>query len=82
MKIEEKIAEGVMKGVARVFKKDVSEVTRDTRFVEDLHAKSVNIVALIALLENEFGIEIPYMQARRRKTIGEATDFIVSLYAR
>lgn len=82
MKIEEKIAEGVMKGIARIFEKDVSEVTRDTRFVEDLHAKSVNIVALIALLENEFGIEIPYMQARRRKTIGEAIDFIISLRKR
>ena len=82
MKIEERIAEGVIKEVARIFKKDVNELTMDTRFVEDLHAKSVNIVALIALLENEFGIEIPYMQARRRKTIGEAIDLIVDLRQR
>jgi len=82
VKIEERIAEGVMKEVARIFNKDVSELTRDTRFIEDLHAKSVNIVALIALLENEFGIGIPYMQARRRKTIGEAIDFIVDLRKR
>jgi len=60
----------------------VSELTRDTRFAEDLHAKSVNIVELIALLENEFGVEIPFMEARRRKTIGEAIDFVVSLRKR
>jgi acyl carrier protein len=79
MKIEERIAEGVKREVARIFKKDGGEITRDMRFVEDLHAKSVNIVALIALWENEFGIEIPFMQARRKKTVGEAIDFIIEL---
>ena len=82
MTLEERIAERVMKEVARIFKKDVSKLTRDTRFVEDLHIKSVNLVELIALLENEFGVEIPFMQARRRKTIGEAIDFVVSLRMR
>jgi acyl carrier protein len=80
--LEERIAERVMKEVARIFKKDVSELTRDTRFVEDLHIKSVNLVELVALLENEFGVGIPFMQARRKKTIGEAIDFVVSLRKR
>ena len=79
MKIEDRIAEGVMKAVARIFRKDVSELTLNTRFVEDLHAKSVNIVELIAVLQNEFQIEIPMMKARRQKTIGESINFIVSL---
>jgi acyl carrier protein len=68
-----------MEGISIIFKKNMSELTRETRFLEDLHAKSVNIVALVALLEDKFGVEIPYMQARRRKTIGESIDFIVSL---
>ncbi len=79
MKIEDRIAEGVMKAVARIFRKDVSELTLNTRFVEDLHAKSVNIVELIAVLQNEFQIEIPMMKARRQKTIGESINFIISL---
>lgn len=79
MKIEDRIAEGVMKAVARIFRKDVSELTLNTRFVEDLRAKSVNIVELIAVLQNEFQIEIPMMKARRQKTIGESINFIVSL---
>ena len=68
-----------MKAVARIFRKDVSELTQNTRFVEDLHAKSVNIVELIAVLQNEFQIEIPMMKARRQKTIGESINFIISL---
>lgn len=80
--LEERVAEGVMKAVARIFKKDVSELTRDTRFFEDLHAKSVNIVELLAVLGDEFEVEIPFMEARKRKTIGEAIDFVVSLRRR
>jgi len=79
LKIEDRIAEGVMKAVARIFRKDVSELTLNTRFVEDLRAKSVNIVELIAVLQNEFQIEIPMMKARRQKTIGDSINFIVSL---
>jgi acyl carrier protein len=77
--LEERIAMRVMNEVARIFKKDVHELTRNTRFVEDLDAKSLNIVELIAVLENEFETEIPYAQARRRKTVGEAIDLVISL---
>ena len=82
MTLEERIAVGVMKAIARIFKKDVNELTRDTRFVEDLHAKSVNIVELLAVLQDEFQIEIPFMEARKRQTIGEAIDFVVYLRKR
>jgi acyl carrier protein len=82
MTIEERIADRVMTEVARVFKKNVNELNRNTRFIEDLHAKSVDIVELIAVLENEFGVEIPYPETRRRKTIGEAIELVVSLRTR
>ena len=82
MTLEERIASRVMKEVARIFKKDMSEITRDTRFVEDLQVKSLNVVELIALLENEFDVMIPYAEARRRKTVGEAIDLVVSLRRR
>ena len=82
MAIEERIAERVMKETARIFKKQESELTKDTRFAEDLKAKSVDIVELIAILENEFGIEIPFMEAKRRRTIGEAIDLVVTLRTR
>ena len=77
--IEEKCTNVVLKAVARIFKKDVSELSMDTHFVEDLRAKSVNIVELIAVLENELDIMIPFADTRRRKTIGEAIDLVISL---
>lgn len=79
MSIEETIARRMVEEVARIFKKDVSEITRETRFIEDLHAKSINIVQLVAVLENEFGVAIPFMETRRRKTVGDAIDFVIAL---
>jgi acyl carrier protein len=80
--IEERVEEKVLTELARIFKKDVSELNRDTRFAEDLQVKSLNIVEFIAILENEFGVMIPFGEAKRRKTIGEAIDLVVSLRKR
>ena len=80
--LEERIAERVTKEVARIFKKDVSAITRDTRFVEDLHAKSLNIVELVAVLENEFQVMLPFAETRRKKTVGEAIDLVIAIRRR
>ena len=69
----------VFQTVARVFRKDVSMLSRDTRFIEDLKAKSVNIVEIIAELQNGLEIEISMAKLRRKQTIGEVIDFVVSL---
>ncbi len=79
---EEKIADTVVSEVARIFKRDPAELSRDTRFAEDLGAKSMNVAQLIAVLEDDFGIAIPFMEARRRKTVGEAIDFVTELCRR
>jgi acyl carrier protein len=71
--------ERIKEAVARVFHKEVTEISRDTYFVKDLFAKSVNIIELTAILEYEFDIEIPGIQARRARTVGEAIDLVVSL---
>jgi acyl carrier protein len=69
----------VVEAVARVFHKDVNQLSRDTRFVNDLLAKSINIIELIAVLEYEFDIEIPAGGARKNQMIGETVDFIEEL---
>ena len=74
-----KVHDAVVEAVARIFRKDVSELTPGIRFLEDLHAKSINIVELIAVLQDHFQIEIPMMKVRRQKTIGEAVEFIAGL---
>jgi acyl carrier protein len=52
------------------------QVTRPTRFIEDIGADSLDIVELIMELEEEFEITIPDEQAEKIKTVGEAIDYI------
>ncbi len=52
------------------------QVTRQTSFIEDLGADSLDIVELVMGLEEEFGINIPDDQAEKIKTVGEAIDYI------
>jgi acyl carrier protein len=51
-------------------------VTRQTRFIEDIGADSLDIVELVMELEEEFEITIPDEQAEKIKTVGEAVDYI------
>lgn len=73
------VEERVIQMVAKVFRKDASGINRETRFVEDLFAKSLNVIELTAVLENEFDIEIPMQEARKNKKVGEAIDQIERL---
>lgn len=70
--VEEKVIELVCErlGVNK------EQVTRQTAFVEDVGADSLDIVELIMGLEEEFGINIPDEQAEKIKTVGEAIDYI------
>jgi len=52
------------------------QVTRETRFQEDVGADSLDIVELVMELEEEFEITIPDDQAEKIKTVGEAIDYI------
>jgi acyl carrier protein len=55
-----------------------SEYTEDTTF-ESLNMKSVNYSQLTTALEDEFDVEIPFMDFKRKATVGEAADYIVQL---
>jgi len=79
IKFEERVSELLFQTVARIFRKDVSMLSRDTRFIEDLQAKSINIVEIIAELQGALEIEISMAKLRRKQTIGEVIDFVVSL---
>ncbi len=54
------------------------EVTRNTNFIDDIGADSLDIVELIMELEEEFGIPIPDDKAEKIKTVGEAIDYIIA----
>lgn len=73
---EQTIEKRVVQLVAKVFSKEESQITRETRLLEDLFAKSIDIIELTAVLENEFEIEISGADSRRALTVGQFADLI------
>ena len=55
---------------------DESEFTRESSFVEDLGADSLDIVELIMAMEEEFDMEIPDEDAEKILTVGNAVDYV------
>ncbi len=79
MDLRDQILEKIIQRAAVAFKKSPSELSADTKFVEDLKAKSVNYVQIITVIMDEFDVEIPFMEFRRKKTLGEAAQFVAGL---
>ena len=56
---------------------DQAEISRETSFVNDLNADSLDTVELVMEFEDEFDISIPDEEAEKIQTIGQAVDFVV-----
>ncbi len=52
------------------------QVTRETHFVNDLTADSLDTVELVMNFEEEFDITIPDEEAEKIQTVGQAIDYI------
>ena len=70
------VEERVIDIVAEQLGVDKEKITRDTHFVNDLGADSLDTVELVMELEEEFDINIPDDAAEKIQTVGEAIDFI------
>lgn len=62
--------------VADIFRVDINKLKPGTRFVDDLNAKSIDVIALIAATENEFGIRTRREETAKNKTIKQTIDYI------
>ena len=62
--------------IAKNLSVDISRVTPDASFVQDLGADSLDLVEVIMALEEEFGAEIPDEEAEKLKTVAEAITYI------
>ncbi len=58
---------------------DKSEITRDTSFINDLNADSLDTVELVMEFEDEFDMSIPDEEAEKIQTVGAAIDYIVQI---
>ena len=62
--------------VAEQMNVDKSEITRETSFVNDLNADSLDTVELVMEFEDEFDLSIPDEEAEKIQTVGQAIDHI------
>lgn len=62
--------------IAEVLNVDVTEITEETTFVDDLGADSLDIFQIIMGIEEEFDIEIDNDEAEQIVSVGDAVEKI------
>ncbi len=72
------VEERVVDIVAEQLGVEKDKISRETSFVNDLGADSLDTVELVMELEEEFNISIPDEAAEKIQKVGEAVDFIES----
>ena len=70
------VEERVIEVTARVLQMDPNDINAEHEFTSDLGAESVQSVELVAMFEEEFGIEMEEDAALSVPTVGKAVDFI------
>ncbi|HUU96152.1 MAG TPA: acyl carrier protein [Phycisphaerae bacterium] len=66
----------VRKIVAEQMGMSEDEISRETSFVNDLNADSLDTVELVMEFEEEFELSIPDEEAEKIQTVGQAIDYI------
>jgi acyl carrier protein len=74
--VPDEIEEKVIEIVSEQMGVDKSEITRETSFVNDLNADSLDTVELVMEFEDEFELSIPDEEAEKIQTVGQAIDYI------
>lgn len=77
MLTEQDIEEKVISIIADQMNIDKSEISRETSFINDLNADSLDTVELVMELEDEFEMSIPDEEAEKIQTVGQAITYIV-----
>ena len=70
------LEEQVISIVAEHLQVPLEEITRESSFVDDLKADSLDIVELVMGFEDEFNIKIPDDDYDKILTVGDAIDYI------
>ena len=74
----ENVEERVLNIVCEQLGTSRDKVTRDTSFINDLGADSLDTVELVMEFEDEFEINIPDEDAEKIQTVGDAIKYIES----
>ena len=75
------VEQRVKQVTARVLNVDADDVKGADSFAADLGAESVQSIELVAMFEEEFGIEMEEDAALAVQTVGDAVQFIINVCA-
>jgi acyl carrier protein len=73
------VLDRVIAVTARVLRADPSQIKPEHTFTNDLGAESVQSVELVAMFEEEFGIEMDEDEALSVENVGDAADYIAKV---
>lgn len=79
MELRDEVLEKIIEKASQLFAKAASALSAETDFNIDLSAKSVDLVKIIAVLEDEFGLDINFMEFRRKTRFGDAAEYVAGL---
>ncbi len=68
--------EKVAAAIADQLNIDLSTVTAESRLIEDLKADSLDVVAMIMEVEQEFDIQIPDEDMLTLRTVGDIVNYL------
>ncbi|MCY4413792.1 MAG: acyl carrier protein [Alphaproteobacteria bacterium] len=71
--IKKKVIDIVVKQIGA----DADKVTMESKIIDDLGADSLDRVELTMAVEDEFGIQIPDVDAEKLITIGDVAQYII-----
>jgi len=66
----------IIKMIANKLGKKIESVTLESKLIEDLGADSLDIVEMLMMLEDEYGITIPDQDAMKISTIGDIVTYM------
>jgi len=72
------VQQRIIELIAEQLEKDISEISPEMLFADDLGADSLDLVELIMTVEEEFNIEIPDEEAEKIKQVKDAIDYVKS----
>ena len=79
MPTEQEVFDKVVAIVGEQMGVDKGEIQRDTSFVNDLNADSLDTVELVMEFEDEFDMSIPDEDAEKIQTVGDAVKYIMKI---